>query len=118
MHQFKQLHVWQESLALAKKVYVTTASFPSDEKYGLTSQIRRSAASIPSNIPEGAGRTTNRDFVRFLSIALGSAFELETHLLLSKELNLIDKDDLGQLEVHLRKTQKMLYTLMQKYKEQ
>lgn len=115
MHNFKQLHVWQEALALAKEVYVLTALFPSDEKFGLTSQIRRSAASIPSNIAEGAGRNSNKDFARFLSIALGSAFELETHLLLAKELQIINGIQLSQLEEKYQTVQKKLYSLMQKY---
>ena len=85
----KDLDVWQESMRLAKEVYVLTARFPKEEMYGLTSQIRRSAVSIPSNIAEGAGRNSNKEFVQFLYISLGSLAELETQILLSKEFGLL-----------------------------
>lgn len=117
MHNFKQLQVWQEAILLAKDVYEVTVSFPSDEKYGLTSQIRRSATSIPANIAEGSGRSSDKDFSRFLSIAIGSSFEFETHLILAQELKLISPAHLEELEIKFRKIQKMLYNLMQKYKD-
>ncbi|MGB3776310.1 MAG: four helix bundle protein [Leeuwenhoekiella sp.] len=84
MNYFKELKVWQKSVELVSQIYSSTKSFPKNKIYGLTSQIRRSAVSIPSNIAEGCGRKTSKDFKNFLSIALGSAFELETQLLIAK----------------------------------
>ena len=78
MRNFRDLEVWQASVLLVKKIYLITAKFPNDEKFGLTSQINRAAISIPSNIAEGCSRTSQKDFSRFLQISLGSAFELET----------------------------------------
>jgi four helix bundle protein len=81
------LKAWQEAMQLVKDVYAVTTSFPKEESYGLTSQIRRAAVSIPSNIAEGAARTGTKEFLRFLSIARGSLSELETQIILAKELN-------------------------------
>ena len=78
MHNFKELKVWQNARVLVKEIYLSTGNFPTEEKYGITSQIRRSAISIPSNIAEGCGRRTDKDFSHFLNIALGSAYELQT----------------------------------------
>ncbi|MCT4560330.1 MAG: four helix bundle protein [Crocinitomicaceae bacterium] len=89
-HNFRELDVWKESFAFVKEVYSLTAGLPDDEKYGLIGQIRRSAVSIPSNIAEGSGRTTEKDFVHFLSMALSSSYELETQLLLIEELYKLD----------------------------
>ena len=86
MQDFRKLKVWEKSHALALAIYRTTAGFPNSEMYGLTSQIRRCSISIPSNIAEGCGRSTNGDLLRFLDIAMGSAKELEYQLLLSYEL--------------------------------
>lgn len=92
MHNFRQLKIWQESMELVKEILICTNGFPKERKFGITSQINRAAVSIPSNIAEGSARTTNKDFSRFLSIALGSAFELETQLILSESLDLISKE--------------------------
>lgn len=113
-HKFKDLKVWQSSIELAKLVYEITLSFPDSEKYGLISQIRRCAISIPSNISEGSGRNTNQDFARFLSIALGSSYELETQLLLSEKLKLINISSLDAILVRLYEVQKMLFVLQRK----
>ncbi|MEQ9285823.1 MAG: four helix bundle protein [Cyclobacteriaceae bacterium] len=83
MHQYKELKVWQKSMDLAESIYEVTKGFPSEEKYGVTGQLRRCAISIPSNIAEGAGRNSDRDFSRFLDISVGALFELETQVLLS-----------------------------------
>ncbi|PKM15510.1 MAG: four helix bundle protein [Gammaproteobacteria bacterium HGW-Gammaproteobacteria-2] len=85
---FRELEVWQLAMGLAKSVYEITAGFPRDERYGLTSQIQRSAVSIPSNIAEGNARMSTRDYARFVAVALGSTAELQTQLLLSRELGL------------------------------
>lgn len=82
---------------LVVDIYTVTTNFPTDEKFGLTSQLRRCAVSIPSNIAEGAGRDSDKEFLYFLSIALGSSFELETQLILSQRLNLLTKQNLEDL---------------------
>lgn len=87
MKTYKDLIVWQKSIELVKEIYLLTEDFPKEEIYGLTSQIRRCAVSIPSNIAEGKMRTTNKEFSHFLSIAYGSGAELETQLILAKLLN-------------------------------
>lgn len=97
IHNFRKLDIWLESMVLTKEVYKIISSLPTEEKYGISSQISRCAISIPSNIAEGSGRNTNQDFNRFLSISLGSSYELETQLLLIQDLygldcaNCIDK---------------------------
>ena len=90
MHSYKELRVWKRSIDLAKEVYELTSSYPKSEQYNLVSQMNRSAISIPPNIAEGAGRGTNKDFINFLGYAQGSSFELETQLILSNELGLIN----------------------------
>src|SRR5690348_13667330 len=89
MQDFKNLKVWEKAHQLAIILYRLTRSFPREEIYGLTSQIRRAATSIGANIAEGCGRGTNADMARFLQMAMGSACELEYHLLLSRDLDLI-----------------------------
>lgn len=86
MLDYKELHVWQKAMELVEEVYKLTGDFPKEEMYGLTSQIRRSAVSIPSNIAEGSSRAGTKEFIQFLSIARGSAAELETQLILSSRL--------------------------------
>src|SRR5450759_2378684 len=82
----KDLEVWKESMLLAKEAYLLTKSFPKEELYGITSQIRRASVSVPSNIAEGAARSSDKEFIQFLYISLGSLSELETQLLLSRDL--------------------------------
>jgi four helix bundle protein len=91
MHIYKQLRVWCDGHALVLEVYKATKAFPKEELYGLSSQIRRSAVSIPSNLAEGASRSSRADFARFVEIAHGSANELEYQLFLSKELGYFDE---------------------------
>jgi four helix bundle protein len=90
----KELDVWKESMFLAKEVYFLTKSFPKDELYGITSQIRRASVSVPSNIAEGAARSSDKEFIQFLYISLGSLSELETQLLLSRDLEFIRSLDI------------------------
>ena len=92
MKNFKNLKVWQRGIELVVDVYKKTNNFPNEELYGLTSQIKRSAISIPSNIAEGSGRGSKKDFNRFLDISLGSSFELETQLIIAKRLDFINDD--------------------------
>ncbi|MFY0607384.1 MAG: four helix bundle protein [Cyclobacteriaceae bacterium] len=93
MHKYKELEVWKMSMDLSEDIYKLTDSFPSDERFGLISQIRRASVSVPSNIAEGAGRNTKGEFKQFLGIAVGSLFELETQLLLAKRFNYLDVID-------------------------
>lgn len=92
IESYRDLEVWKRGLLLAKQCYVLTRAFPKEEMFGLTSQIRRASASIPANIAEGWGRDSRGDYVRFLRIALGSTKELETHLILSAEIEVLDPD--------------------------
>ena len=95
---YRQLVAWQKSIDLAEKIYIQTSSYPKEERYSLTSQMRRAAVSIPSNIAEGQGRrSTDEEFVRFLLMALGSLCELETQLELSVRLKFISSDRAGEL---------------------
>lgn len=91
MKTHQDLDVWKKAISLVTDIYKATESFPKVEQYGLTNQIRRSAVSIPSNIAEGAARASSKEFSQFLSIALGSVSELETQLIVSNNLNFIEK---------------------------
>jgi len=114
MHKVEDLILWQKSIELAKAVYLLTSELPSEEKFGLISQIKRSVISIPSNIAEGAGRNTNNEFKHFLSIANGSTYELQTQLLLIIELDLIDKNKVKPIIELCVEIEKMNYSLKQK----
>ena len=105
MHNYKELNVWKVAVELATDVYKVTAQFPTEEKFGLQSQVRRSAVSIASNIAEGAGRNSTGEFKQFLGIAYGSAYELETQLLISKNLTFISNEDLNQVVIKLETIQ-------------
>lgn len=85
-HNFRELGIWKDSFAIVKEVYLCCKDLPDDEKFGLKSQIQRCAVSIPSNIAEGSGRTSDKEFLHFLNIAISSSYELETQLLLCNEL--------------------------------
>jgi len=111
---FRQLQVWQKAHQLTLMFYRLTASFPRDEIYGLTAQIRRAAVSIPSNLAEGCGRDGDAELARFCSIARGSASELEYHLLLARDLKLIQSDDYPSLAEQVTEIKRMLTALIQK----
>ena len=91
-HNFRDLGIWKDSFAIVKDVYNLCIQLPSEEKYGLKSQIQRCAISIPSNIAEGSGRTSDKEFLHFLNIAISSSYELETQLLLCNEIFAIEVD--------------------------
>ena len=114
MHQYKELIVWQKAIELAKRVYEETAMFPKEEKYGLTSQVNRSVVSVASNIAEGAGRSSDKEFHHFLSIAAGSMYELETQIILAKEFNYIEQINFEKLTVLIVEIQKLIYGLQKK----
>ncbi|MEJ7691658.1 four helix bundle protein [Daejeonella sp.] len=111
MHNFKELKVWQKSIDLTTQIYSALSCFPSDEKYGLVSQMKRAAVSIPSNIAEGCGRKSNKELKYFLSINLGSAFELETQLIVAHRLNLMEQTKMNDIELKISEIQKMIFSL-------
>lgn len=114
MKDFRDLMVWQKAHATTLEVYRCTKSFPDAERYGITSQLRRSCASIAANISEGCGRGSDQDFRRFLQIAMGSASESEYHVLLSHDLGLLSQEDFQQLTNQLQEVKKMLASLIRK----
>lgn len=102
---------------MVKEVYLTSNSFPKDELYGITNQMRRASVSIPANIAEGCGRSSDKEMVRFLDIANGSAFELQTLVLLCLDLNLISVTDFNSMDLKLEEIQKMIFGLKQSVKK-
>ena len=118
MKNFRDLHVWRKSHALTLSCYKCTAAFPRHELYGLTSQIRRCAASIGANIAEGCGKRGNAEFQRFLGIAAGSASELEYHFLLARDLNLLPGDGYESLNFAVVEVKRMLAALILKVEQE
>ena len=112
MHKLEDLKIWNKAMDIAVKTYLLSADFPKEEKFGLTSQIRRSAVSVPSNIAEGAGRNTKGEFKNFLGIASGSSYELFTQLILSYKLKLVKKDLVDPIISEVLEVQKMNYALI------
>ncbi|WP_184159851.1 four helix bundle protein [Chryseobacterium shigense] len=115
-HRIEDLKVWQKSMTLVKEVYLVSAELPIEEKFGLLSQIRRCAVSIPSNIAEGAGRNNKKEFYQFLGIAFGSTYELQTQLQLLVNLNFISEAKIASLKELLAEIQKMIYSLKESLK--
>ena len=113
MRDFRKLEIWKRSFALVKEIYKYLDAFPKEENFGLKSQMKRASISIPSNIAEGCGRSTDRDLARFIDIALGSAFELETQVLLSLELGFGNKEDIEKIIDELTQIQKMTNRYLQ-----
>ena len=109
---YRNLVVWQKAMELAKKVYLVTRNFPEEEIYALTSQVRRSAVSVPSNIAEGKGRGTGKEFIQFLRIALGSLYELQTQLELSMRIGYITTAQLNPIDSLALEVEKMLNSLI------
>jgi len=114
MANFRELRVWERAHDLTLRIYEATGSFPKQEMYGLTSQIRRSCTSIPTNVAEGCGRGGDPELARFLHIAMGSASELEYQLLLARDLNLLAVPDYDNLAHDLNEVQRMLASFIQK----
>ncbi|MDY6783710.1 MAG: four helix bundle protein [Cyanobacteriota bacterium] len=110
------MKVWEKAHRLTLSIYRTTQIFPKEETYGLTSQMRRSCASIPANIAEGCGRKGEAELARFLQIAMGSASELEYHLLLARDLNLLEAKDYESLHADVTEIKRMLTSFIQKLK--
>jgi four helix bundle protein len=103
----KDLEVWKKAIAFVTDLYHKTSSFPKEEIYGLVSQLRRSAVSIPSNIAEGAARQSNKEYVQFLYVALGSLMELDTQFIIAKNLNFLSNESLNDLQSKTNEIRKM-----------
>lgn len=116
MHRYKELDVWKKSMDLSFLIYELTKEFPSEEKFGLISQMRRCSVSIASNIAEGAGRNTNGEFNQFLGITQGSAFELETQMLLSKRMGFISEKESLKISEEINSITNMIFKLKQSLK--
>ncbi len=111
MHNFKELKVWKAGIEVSKTTFQLCRNFPSEEKYGLISQMVRAAVSIPSNIAEGCGRKSNKELNQFLNIALGSSFELETQFIIAKEFGYITQEILDTTCAQINEIQKMIFGL-------
>jgi four helix bundle protein len=114
MKTYRDLLVWQKSMALVTEIYRLSKSFPKDETYGLTSQMRRCAVSIPSNMAEGYGRNSTSDYIRFLYIATGSLYELQTHIEIALNLQYLNKTNFDKLYESSREIERMLSSLTKK----
>jgi four helix bundle protein len=117
MSTFRNLLVWQKSIDLVTKMYSSTQKFPKEELFGLTSQIRRSAVSIPSNIAEGYGRDSNKEYLRFLNVSIGSLFELQTQIEIAKNIMYLNEKDFNDLYENSREIERMLVSFIKKIKE-
>ena len=109
MHNYKELKIWSKAREFVKKIYLETDSFPNEEKYGLTSQIRRASVSVVSNIAEGAGKESDKEFIRYLEIAYSSAFEIETQIIIAIDLNFMLTEKGKILLSEIQELQKMIY---------
>ncbi|MDH4403780.1 MAG: four helix bundle protein [Flavobacterium sp.] len=113
MRDFKKYEIWQLSHAFTLRIYSSTSLFPKDEMYGIISQIRRASSSIPTNISEGCGRNSDKEFNQYLNIALGSASETEYLIILSRDLNYIDTETFEILEKEINTIKSKIYKLKQ-----
>ncbi len=114
MRDFREIRAWEKAHSLTLSVYNVTSRFPREELFGLTSQIRRASASIPANIAEGCGRSGDAELARFLTVSMGSASELEYHLLLARDLEILPVEDYERLHNELTAVKKMLVSFTQK----
>lgn len=114
MRDFRDIQVWKKSHQLTLAIYKTTQTFPTEERYGLTSQMRRSSASIPTNIAEGCGRSGDNELRRFMQISMGSASELEYQLLLAHELGYVQQDAYQQLNAQTIEVKRMLASFIKR----
>lgn len=116
MRNFRNLEIWTRGIELVKEIYKLTSKFPSIEKFGLISQMQRASVSIPSNIAEGCSRNSDVEFKRFLEIAIGSSFELETQIIIANELNLINPTETKETIIIINTLQKQINALITKIK--
>ncbi len=112
-----ELEVWKKARALSKEIYLVSANFPSEEKFGLTTQIRRAAVSVPSNIAEGCGRNHSKDSIQFFFVARGSIYEIETQLYIAFDLGFINETSLANLISKLETTRKLLHGFIKYYQQ-
>lgn len=117
MKDFKKLTIWEKGIEIVKETYLISKLLPMEEKFSLVSQMTRAAVSIPSNIAEGSGRRSKKEYFRFVEIALGSAFELETQLLICKELNFIEDSKIEKVYGLVIEEQKMLNAFLSVLKD-
>lgn len=117
IRSYRDLEVWKKSIELVKKIYIVTKGFPKDEIYGLVSQMRRAAVSIPSNIAEGKMRGHTNEFVQFLYIALGSGTELDTQLIIAKEMKYISEEESNIILDEVNHTSRMIRNLIKALKK-
>lgn len=111
---YRDLIVWQKSISLSTRIYEITAAYPASEQFGLTSQTRRSSVSVGANIAEGYGRNSTQDYIRFLNIACGSLFELQTLMIIARNLKLLDDKKYTEMDKETREIERMLCSLIQK----
>lgn len=114
MRNYKELKVWEKAHDITLNIYEITKDFPSEEKFGIISQLRRASSSIPTNITEGCGFNSDKQFVRFLSIALGSASEVDYLIFLALELNFLELEQYNSLNSEIKEVKKMLYVFIEK----
>jgi len=114
MRNFRDYDIWKEGIQITKAVYLLTKDFPDQEKFGLATQLQRATVSIPSNIAEGASRKSEVDFARFLEMALGSVFELETQLIIAKELGYTNSESINELLINIYQIEKKLNSFITK----
>src|SRR6185312_9155847 len=114
MKNFKELNIWKRGIELVKSIYTLSRGLPAEEKFGMISQLTRAAVSIPANIAEGSSRNSERDYARFLQIALGSAFEVQTYLVIAKEMSWATNEKLMPIELLLEEEIKMMYSFIRK----
>jgi four helix bundle protein len=117
LRSYRELEVWQRAIELVEAVYVVSAGFPKEERFGLTAQMRRAAVSVPSNIAEGHARSSTRDYLRFLSISLGSLAELDTQMLIARRLRFAEEGTIGPLEQESDRLGRMLRNLIRSLKQ-
>ncbi|TPG42136.1 four helix bundle protein [Flavobacterium pectinovorum] len=117
MNTFRDLLIWQKSMNLVTQIYQLTNSFPKEEIYGLSSQIRRCSVSIPSNIAEGYGRDGNNDYLRFLNISISSLFEMQTQLEISFNLKYLNENQFNKINGESREIERMLSSFIRKIKD-
>ena len=114
MKNYKQLIIWKKGIELVKAVYLLSKNFPTEEKFGMISQLTRAAVSVPANIAEGSSRHSEKDYARFIQIALGSAFEVQTYLVIAKEMEWISNEKTEPVESLVEEEIKMMYSFIRK----
>lgn len=116
MHNYRDLNIWKKSISLTKEIYDLTSNFPKDEKYGINSQLKSASVSVPSNIAEGSSRESDKEFNHFLSIALGSLFELDTQLTIAKEIGYLNNSQQEKITNNILELVRMIIGFKNKIK--